>query len=66
MKEAIYMMLYTVVLAILVSFAVATVIWLITKILEWASSSRDEQAEMALLDEELALVLAIAHSSQKQ
>ena len=66
MQEAIYMMLYTVVLALVVSFAVATVIWLITRMIEWASSSRDEEAEMALLDEELALVLAIAHSNQKQ
>lgn len=65
MKEAIYMMLYTVGLSILVSFAVASVIWLITKIIEWTSASHDEQAEQVLLDEEIALVLAIAHSSRK-
>lgn len=62
MKEAIYMMLYTVGLSIVVSFAVASVIWIITKILELASGTQEEQPDM---DEDLALVLAIAHSTQQ-
>ena len=64
MKEALYMMLYTLMLSVVVSFAVATVIWFLTKMIDLTSKPEPESTNTNALDEELALVLAIAHANR--
>lgn len=58
------MMLYTLMLSVVVSFAVATVIWFLTKMIDLTSKPEPDSINTNAVDEELALVLAIAHANR--